>query len=56
MAEPAVQQVFGRQPGDRLVVAVDLRQAQAPDLIIEVDRRDARPEDGTGSAELTGAR
>ena len=29
VAEPPVQQVLGRQPGDRRVVAVDLRQPQA---------------------------
>ena len=50
MTETPIHQVFGGQPGDGRVVAVDLRQAQTPHLVVEVNGRDAGPQQLAGTS------
>src|SRR5262249_10840920 len=45
MPEPPLEHVLGGEPGDGRVVGMDLGQARVPDLVVEVDRRDAGPHD-----------
>ena len=43
LRETTLQEVLGRHPADRLLVVEDQRQAQVPDLFVQVDDGNSRP-------------